>query len=35
MKIDYYKEFFKQGLITAEQLEKLIEMQNDNKDIAA
>ena len=35
MKIGYYKEFFKQGLITAEQLEKLIEMQNDNKDIAA
>ena len=35
MKIGYFKEFFKQGLITAEQLEKLIEMQNDNKDIAA
>ena len=35
MKIGYYKEFFKQGLITAEQLEKLIKMQNDNKDIAA
>ena len=35
MRIEYYKEFFKQGLITAEQLEKLIEMQNDNKDIAA
>ena len=35
MKIGYYKEFFKQGLITAEQLEKLIEMQNDNKDVAA
>ena len=35
MKIGYYKEFFKQGLITAEQLEKLIEMQNDSKDIAA
>ena len=35
MKIGYYKEFFKQGLITAERLEKLIEMQNDNKDIAA
>ena len=35
MKIGYYKEFFKQGMITAEQLEKLIEMQNDNKDVAA
>ena len=35
MKIGYYKEFFKQGLITAEQLEKLIEMQNENKNIAA
>ena len=30
MKIGYYKEIFKQGLITAEQLEKLIEMQNTN-----
>ena len=35
MKIGYYKEFFKQGLITAEQLERLIEIQKDNKDIAA
>ena len=35
MKLGYYKEFFKQGLITAEQLERLIEMQKDNKDIAA
>ena len=35
MKIGYYKEFFKQGLITAEQLEKLIEMQNNNKGKAA
>ena len=35
MKIGYYKEFFKQGLITVEQLEKLIKMQNDTKDIAA
>ena len=35
MKIGYYKEFFKQGRITAEQLEKLIEMQNNNKGKAA
>ena len=28
MKIGYYKEFYKQGLITAEQLEQLIAMQN-------
>ncbi len=28
MKIGYYKTFFKQGLITAEQLEKLIAMQD-------
>ena len=35
MKIGYYKEFFKQGLITAEQLEKLIEMQNKNAGNAA
>ncbi len=28
MKIGYYKEFYKQGLITAEQLESLIAMQN-------
>ena len=35
MKIGYYKEFFKQGLITAEQLEKLIKMQNKNAGNAA
>lgn len=34
MKIGYYKEFHKQGLITDEQLEKLISMQN-NTDKAA
>lgn len=28
MKIGYYKEFYKQGLITAEQLEQLISMQD-------
>ena len=28
MKIGYYKEFYKQGLITADQLEQLIAMQN-------
>ena len=28
MKIGYYKEFYKQGLITAEQLEQLITMQD-------
>ena len=28
MKIGYYKTFFKQGLITAEQLEKLLAMQD-------
>ncbi len=27
MKIGYYKEFYKQGLITSEQLEQLISMQ--------
>ena len=31
MKIGYYKEFYKQGLITADQLEILIAMQ-DNKE---
>ena len=35
MKIGYYKKFFKQGLITAEQHEKLIEMQNKNAGNAA
>ncbi len=34
MKIGYYKEFHKQGLITDEQLEQLIAMQN-NTDKAA
>lgn len=28
MKIGYYKEFYKQGFITAEQLERLIVMQD-------
>lgn len=28
MKIGYYKEFYRQGLITAEQLEALIAMQD-------
>ena len=35
MKIGYYKAFFKQGLLTAEQLERLIEMntvKTDNAD---
>ena len=31
MKIGYYKEFYKQGLITAEQLEMLIAMQNNKE----
>ena len=35
MKIGYYKEFYKQGLITAEQLEQLIAMQNKSVDSAA
>ena len=42
MKIGYYKAFFKQGLLTAEQLERLIEMNTaktdnaeDNNDPAA
>ena len=34
MKIGYYKEFHKQGLITDEQLEQLIALQN-NTDKAA
>lgn len=29
MKIGYYRVFYKRGLITAEQLEKLIAMQDD------
>lgn len=28
MKIGYYKEFYKQGLITADELDALLEMQN-------
>ena len=35
MKIGYYKEFHKQGLITDEQLEQLISMQNNNSEKAA
>ncbi|MDE7362945.1 MAG: hypothetical protein K2N38_13535 [Oscillospiraceae bacterium] len=35
MKIGYYKEFHKQGLITDEQLEQLIALQNDNAKKAA
>ncbi len=35
MKIGYYKEFHKQGLITDEQLEQLIAMQKNNVDKVA
>lgn len=35
MKIGYYKEFYKQGLITAEQLEQLITMQDKSINSAA
>ena len=35
MKIGYYKKFFKQGLITAEQLEQLIAMQDKSVNSAA
>ncbi len=35
MKIGYYKEFYKQGLITAEQLEMLIAMQDNTITSAA
>ena len=35
MKIGYYKEFHKQGLITDQQLEQLIALQNDNAKKAA
>ncbi len=35
MKIGYYKEFYKQGLITAEQLEMLIAMQDNTVTSAA
>ena len=34
MKIGYYKEFYKQGLITANQLETLIAMQDNKEDIS-
>ncbi|MDE7279005.1 MAG: hypothetical protein K2N26_04680 [Oscillospiraceae bacterium] len=35
MKIGYYKEFYKQGRITAEQLEQLIAMQDKSVNLAA
>lgn len=35
MKIGYYKKFYKQGLITAEQLEQLIAMQDKSVNSAA
>lgn len=35
MKIGYYKEFYKQGLITADQLERLIAMQDKSVNSAA
>ena len=35
MKIGYYKEFHKQGLITDEQLEQLIALQKNNSKKAA
>lgn len=35
MKIGYYKEFYKQGLITAEQLEQLIAMQEKKSEALA
>lgn len=35
MKIGYYKEFYKQGLINAEQLEQLIAMQDKSVNSAA
>ena len=35
MKIGYYRIFYKQGLITAEQLAELIEMQNKGKHSAS
>ena len=35
MKIGYYKAFYKQGLLTAEQLERLIEMNTAKPDNAA
>ncbi len=33
MKIGYYKEFYKQGFITADQLEALIAMQEKQREI--
>lgn len=35
IKISYYKEFYKKGLITAEQLEMLISMQNNKASVPA
>ena len=35
MKIGYYKAFYKQGLLTAEQLEKLIDMNTVKNNNAA
>lgn len=35
MKIGYYKEFYKQGLITAKQFEQLIAMQDKSVNSAA
>ena len=35
MKIGYYKEFYKQGLITSDQLEQLIAMQDNKSDTSA
>ena len=35
MKIGYYKAFYKQGLLTVEQLERLIEMNTAKTDSAA
>ena len=32
MKIGYYKEFYKQGLITADQLDFLLSLQNENSE---
>ena len=34
IKIGYYKEFYKKGLITAEQLDMLISLQNKNENAA-
>ena len=31
MKIGYFKEFYKKGLVSAEQLDQLISMQNNTK----